>query len=382
MAGKKILLIDADVASRNFVARALQHSYTIFHAGSGREGLIAAWRDRPDIIIIDPILSDIKGEDLAAKLRQDQRTVNVLLIALSGDSTAARAKQCLAAGFNEYIVKSGQALAALNAALNRLLGFSALTSKVGGLLIPFVSAKGGAGTSSLCANVAMNMAANQPEARVVVLDMVLPIGSIASIVGYTGELNLVTMTDMAALDINENYLRENLKQTPSWRFHLLAGSPDPESDNHMNVARIGDIIQALKETYDYVVIDLGRSITKTNLPLIQTADLVVLVTSTDLSAITLTKTISEYLRAKGVNPASMFTILNRAVGLEGLSKVEAEKILEFEIKSTMPYMGSGFAQACHQHIPISVKFPKETAATVLKDAASQIAELARKARGK
>ncbi len=39
MAEKKILVIDADAASRNFVARALQHEgHHALQAGSGKEG--------------------------------------------------------------------------------------------------------------------------------------------------------------------------------------------------------------------------------------------------------------------------------------------------------------------------------------------------------
>ena len=46
-------------------------------------------------------------------------------------------------------------MATLNEAINRLLGINSALVKEGGLLIVFLSAKGGAGTSSLCANLAM-----------------------------------------------------------------------------------------------------------------------------------------------------------------------------------------------------------------------------------
>ena len=80
-------------------------------------------------------------------------------------------------------------------------------------------------------------------------------------------------------------------------------------------------------SYDYVLIDIGRSLSRITLPLIQHADLNILVISTDISTVSLTKTVLEYMKGKGVDPDSVFTILNRAVGLEGLSKSEAEKML-------------------------------------------------------
>lgn len=381
MTEKKILIVDADVASRNFIARTLlEQKYQVIQAGSGKEGLIYAWRDHPDLLIVDPTVADIKGEELAAKLRQDNRTVNLPLIALSSDPNVARIKACLDAGFNEYITKSGQAVPMLNDAVSRLLGITEAATKQGGLLIVFLSAKGGVGVSSLCANIAMNISTNQPEMRVAVVDMVLPIGSIAPIVGYAGAQNLVTVADMSPAEASPDFFRHNLAEMDLWRFHLLSGCPDPESSNHLNVTRIWDIITSLKASYDYVLMDLGRSLSKFSLPLIQHADLIALVVSTDFSTVELTKTLWEYLKNKGVRENSVFTILNRAVGLEGLSKAEAEKLLGIQIKTTMPYLGSNFALANNQHQPFSLKFPTDTAAVIFRETAKEMAVLAKKIR--
>jgi pilus assembly protein CpaE len=191
-------------------------------------------------------------------------------------------------------------------------------------------------------------------------------------VGGDGLTNLVTVTDKNADETTSEFLGERLTMLPLWRFYLLAGSPDPETSSHLKVGRIWDIVNTLKATYDYVIIDLGRSLSKFGLSLIQLADLVALTISADLSTITLTKILLEYLKSKGLNDASFFTILNRAVGLEGLSKPEIEKILGVEIKAAMPYLGSNFALANNQRQPFSLKFPKDTAAIVLSDAAQRM----------
>jgi CheY-like chemotaxis protein len=258
---KKILVVDADVASRNFiVSKLLEQNYEVIQAGSGKEGLISAWRDHPDLVIIDPTVGDLKGEEMAAKLRQDARTVNVPLVALSSDLSVVRIKSCLDAGFSEYITKSGQAVSLLNDSISRLLSITSAVAKQGGFLMIFLSAKGGTGTSSMCANIAMNIAQLQPEARVVVVDLVLPIGSIAPIVGYEGEQNIVTIADMPPAETSPEFFRDELTDMKIWRFHLLAGSPDPESSNHLKAERIWDIIMSLKASYEYVFIDIGRSL--------------------------------------------------------------------------------------------------------------------------
>jgi MinD-like ATPase involved in chromosome partitioning or flagellar assembly/CheY-like chemotaxis protein len=381
MPEKKVLIIDADVASRDFIARnLLEQKYEVIQAGSGKEGLIYAWRDRPDLAVIDPTITDISGEELARKLKQDARTANMPLIALSSDPSVTRIKSCLDAGFSEYITKSGQAVSLLNEMTNRLLGISGASVKQGGLLLVFSSAKGGTGTSSVCANIAMNIGQNQPEARVAVVDMVLPIGSIAQIVGYEGPQNIVTIAEMPPEQVTPEFLRDKLIECKTWRFDLLAGSPDPESSNHLIAGRIGDIVSALKMSYDYVLIDIGRSLSRITLPLIQQADLNILIVSTDKSAVSITKTLLEYMKSKGVTMDSVFAFLNRAVGLEGLSKAETENALEIPIRTTVPYLSSNLAFANSHHQPFALKFPKDTASIVFQEAAKEMSILAHKLR--
>lgn len=381
MPRKKILIVDADVASRNFVARKLlEQNYEVLQAGSGKEGLISAWRDHPNLIIVDPVMMDLSGEEIAVKLKQDARTAELPLIALSGDPSHGRIKSCLDSGFNEYIIKSGQAVATLNDTINRLFGLTANVMDQGGLLIVFLSAKGGTGTSSLCANFAMNISQYQPEARVAVLDLVLPIGSIASIVGYEGEQNIVTVTDMSPAETTPDFFQRELQPVGIWRFNLLAGSPDPESSNQMKVGRIWDVVTSLKASHDYVLVDIGRSLSKITLPLIQHADLVTLIVSTDISAVPLTKTLWDYLKSKGVHENTLYTILNRAVGLEGLSKTDAENKLGMKINISMPYLGTNFSFANSHHQPFSLKFPRDTASIIFQDTAREMAVLAQKIR--
>lgn len=381
MPEKKILIVDEDVASRNFITRnLLDQNYQVIQVGSGREGLISAWRDRPDLIIIDPTIRDLNGEEIALKLKQDARTANTPLIALSSDLGVARGKSCLDAGFNEYITKSGQAVPLLNEAVARLLGVLSAVVKQGGFLMVFLSAKGGTGTSSICANIAMCIAQDQPEARVVVVDLVLPIGSIAPIVGYEGGQNIVTIADMPPAETTPKFFRDELAEMKIWKFHLLAGSPDPESSNQLKAERIWDIVAALKTSYDYVLIDIGRSLSRITLPLIQTADLITLIVSTDTSTVSLTKTLWQYMMNKKVDAASVYTILNRAGGLEGLSKMEAEKMIEMPISATMPYLTSNLAFANTHHQPFTLKFPKDTASIIFLDAAKEMSAQARKLR--
>ena len=110
--------------------------------------------------------------------------------------------------------------------------------------------------------------------------------------------------------------------------------------------------------------------------------MIVLTVGTNLSGVNLTKKAWNYLLDLGIEKDRLFPILNRAVGLEGLTKAEAEKILGFDIKLTVPYMVGNFALANNQNVPVNLKFPNDTVSIVLKQAAIEISKQAMKVQDK
>ncbi len=381
MAASTILVVDEDLASRSYIATALQkEGHRVLQAGSGKEGLIVAWRDRPDIIVAEPCLADLPGEELAARLRSDTRTAHVPLVAFSRDASPARVKSCQDAGFSEYLVKGPQGLAALLGTVNMIAQGEQHAAREGGLLIVFLSAKGGTGTSSLCANMGRSIADQIPEAHIVIADLVLPIGSIAGIVGYREEQNLTTVAALPAEDTTPSYLENRLARLEEWRFHLLAGSPDPQRSSDLPFGRIAQLVGGLKAAYDFVLLDIGRSLSRISLPLIEHADLIAMIVGADISTVDLSRTTWDYLQSKGVQAGAVFPILNRAVGLEGLTKAEIEQKLGIPIKTSIPYLGGNFSMANNQHQPYIQKFPRDTASIALKDTARLMIEAARRVR--
>ena len=367
-----VLIIDADEANRNFLAQLLQKkNYKIRQASSGQDGVRMAEEAAPGMVIFDTKLPDLKSVELIERLLHIPAIANVPCVVLTSHSDPEEMQACLQAGCAEYYVKSGMVMMTLVDSIPRLLadGRRLHRKRDRGSLVVFLSAKGGTGTSSLCANVAMNMANQLVQSTIAVADLVLPIGSIASLVGVPdSDVNLVLVAQEPEEKVTSEYLGKCLPVPPHWLFHLLPGAPDPESSLNLQVGHIPHIVDCLRRSYDYVFVDLGRSLSKISMPLIHDADLIVLILSTDLSTVNHTKKVWHYLRGQGIDANRVFPILNRAVGLEGLTKAEAERILEIEIKLTMPYMMGNFTVANNQNTPISIKFPTDTATMILKQA--------------
>jgi pilus assembly protein CpaE len=378
MESVNVLVIDADEPNRNFLGQLLQKkNYTVKYASTGEEGVRMVDTYSPKLIIFDTQLPDISARELIERLQRNPALADIPCVVLSSHSDPDEMRACLQAGCSEYYIKSGMVMMTLVDAIPHLLvnGKRLRHKQEKGFLFVFLSAKGGTGTSSLCANIGMNMASHLQHSTVAVADLVLPMGSVAPLVGVPEpEFNLVTLAERSEEEIGSDFLGKHLIIPPQWQFHLLPGAPDPEGAGNLQVGHIPTIVNSLRLTHNYVLVDLGRSLSRISLPIIQEADLVVLILSTDLSTVNHTKKLWHYLKGHGINRERVYPILNRAVGLEGLTKSEAEKILELEIKLTIPYMMGNFTLANNQNMPISLKFPTDTTTMILKQAAIEMSQ--------
>lgn len=379
----KILVIDPDENSRKFLVNILRNKdYIVYEANSGYEGSRLISEVNPDIIACDSAVNDLSAEAIILKVRQEIRNNSIPIVVFANQLDSDEMDRLLNAGANDYFGKSGQSIMGFLNNINNLME-SANKKQLEiseGALVVFISAKGGTGTSSLCANIGMNLSRLMTRSTISLVDLVLPIGSLALIAGIDEPFNIVEVSKQPPEKITPEYFREKLIKPQDWLFHLLPGSPDPGVASSFIVENTHHIIQVLRKTYDYVLVDLGRSFSRISLPIIQEADVIVLVLSNDTSSVTLTKRTMDYLSTQDIEQSRIYPILNRAVGLEGLSKAEADKILGTEIRMTVPYMMSNLTLANNQNTPIAAKFPTDTTNLVLKQVAIEISQAAIKNR--
>jgi len=373
-----VLIIDADETSRRFLSTMLQNNdFRVYEAKSAIEGLQKISENIPHIISCDTNILDMRAYEFIQSLRQEKKFALTPIVVFSADPDPDEMEQCTKAGGNEYYVKSGKSTNTFIKNITPLLLAmkDAHPEEEMGILSVFLSAKGGTGTSSICANVAMSLSKLMTSSTVALVDMVLPIGSQCLITGCAGDFNLINVSQLDPEELTSAYLRENLIRPKNWHFDLLPGSPDPGTAGDFNVAHAPNIIDALRKAYDYVLVDFGRSFSRISLPIIQQADVAVLVLSNDLSTVTLTKRTLDYLQEQGIRQERLYPMLNRAVGLEGLTKSEAEEILGIEIRTTIPYMHSNLTLANNQNVPFESKFPTDSANFVFKQMAVEISRL-------
>jgi two-component system KDP operon response regulator KdpE len=98
-----ILVIDHEQQIRRFIAAGLElHGYSVSEADSGAMGLNTATVIRPDLIILDPALSDMNGADVLKTIRSWS---NVPVIILSVQSEEEHKVHFLRSGADDYMTK-------------------------------------------------------------------------------------------------------------------------------------------------------------------------------------------------------------------------------------------------------------------------------------
>lgn len=103
---RQVLVVDDDDDCATLLVLLLEHDgHEVRTAFDGRTALEAVDGFRPDVVILDLLLSDMTGYQLAAALRDRTKTEASILVALTGlDGDEVRDK-CRGAGFDCHIVK-------------------------------------------------------------------------------------------------------------------------------------------------------------------------------------------------------------------------------------------------------------------------------------
>lgn len=102
----KVLLIDDDQAILTVFETALKkEGFEVITALDGKTGLEKAKIERPNLILLDQILPDMKGNDLLKTLKQDLITQKIPVAILSNFGQNELVQEAINAGAIDYILK-------------------------------------------------------------------------------------------------------------------------------------------------------------------------------------------------------------------------------------------------------------------------------------
>ena len=106
MAGERILVVEDNEKNMKLVRDVLQaKGYRILEATTGARAVQLAAEHGPDLVLMDIHLPGGDGLDTLGRLRADERTAPVPVIALTAQAMQGDRERFLAAGFDDYVAK-------------------------------------------------------------------------------------------------------------------------------------------------------------------------------------------------------------------------------------------------------------------------------------
>ncbi|HEY7714511.1 MAG TPA: response regulator [Candidatus Binatia bacterium] len=106
MSNKTILYVEDNEYNLKIVRQLLSRtSYRLIEAMDGEEGVAAARRELPDLILMDIQLPKISGLDATRELRVDPKTAHIPIVAITSFALSGDSEKAKDAGATAYLAK-------------------------------------------------------------------------------------------------------------------------------------------------------------------------------------------------------------------------------------------------------------------------------------
>src|SRR4051812_42263046 len=103
---KKIIIVDDDRETREMLKMALElEGYDVSQAANGLRLISTLHVDRPDLILLDVMMSWIDGFELCRAVKKNEEFNGIPVIFISAKKTASDIRTGLAAGASDYFSK-------------------------------------------------------------------------------------------------------------------------------------------------------------------------------------------------------------------------------------------------------------------------------------
>jgi pilus assembly protein CpaE len=384
----RLLIVDDISSTRDNLQKLLSFEDDIEVAGTaadGREGLEAAHRLQPDIVLTDVNMPVMDGIQLTETLASELPTSPVIIMSVQGERDYLR--RAMQAGAREFLIKPFSH-DELVAAIRRVYQ---LEQKKGTFLaktapaqpdtpavprgtgpaevILVFSGKGGVGKSLIATNLAVALA-EQAGGRVALVDLDLQFGDIGVMLNLDHSRSITELVDGSS-GIDDESLGEVLATGPSGIKVLLAPI-SPELADLVTAEHVRAVIAELRRTFDYVIVDSASHLTEFNLEVIELAQRVLVVTALTIPAIKDAKLTLKVLESLSVDPESIMLVVNRVDGYADFNQESIEQSLRSPVAVQIPHDPRIIGDAITRGLPFVTAHPEAEVSRALRELVARI----------
>jgi len=271
--------------------------------------------------------------DQAVKLiqRLTRECPNTTVVSAAYQASGELILQSLRAGAREFLSLPIRA-EELKTVLDRISDFSSHAveaPKKKGRMVAVFSSKGGCGTSFIATNLAA-----ATGVKTVLVDLNLQAGDLPLFLGIDPKYSIADMSDnRARLD---DALIASFVTPHSAKLSLLAAPKEADSADEIEPEHVFEVLQRLRESYEYVVLDPQHTFDAITLAALDQSDEIVLVLTLDIPAIRSTQRALEIFDRLGYPRKKVRIVVNRWSKQIDLDLRQVEKFLNEPVVAFIP----------------------------------------------
>jgi pilus assembly protein CpaE len=218
------------------------------------------------------------------------------------------------------------------------------------MIVSYLGTKGGTGTTTLAVNGAADIRriTNRPT---VIVDLKSGPGDVALFLGLRPRHSVLTALDhLAWIDppMLSRYVIEH-----ECGLHVLAGGDEFGRPAPREADAVEQTLRALNTIYDYVILDVGTSLTMPNAGALQLSDSILMVANPDVPCLRNLQRLIDAAKTAGVPGERLQIVLNRASEFGVLSTAQIERVLGFNISFSVNSDYRTIASAVNSGVPVS-----------------------------
>jgi len=295
------------------------------------------------------IFSLINNNNYSNIMLKHLTETNSNIIVLSNNYSTNLVIQALRIGVTDFIQKPIVKKDFLNAIKKCNQTKNSRTEKSN--VISIFSNKGGIGKTALATNLAVEFA-RQTRERVVLVDLNIPLGDVTTFINIKPTVSIVTAVEKAAHKGEEAVL-EACKQYKDTSLYVLAEPMYMEESQALKPKQIAELFAYLKSKFSYILVDMGTTIDKLNIEILEASDLILLVSIVNLPLIRNCQRCLDLFKNLGFKDEKTKIIVNRYLDNDEIKIEDVEKVLNQKIYWKIPNNYFAIMSSINKATPVS-----------------------------
>lgn len=218
-------------------------------------------------------------------------------------------------------------------------------------IISVFSNKGGVGKTALATNLAVEFAKLTRE-KVALVDLNLPIGDVTTFLDIKPTIDISEIVNNAEQN-DSNFILEACRRYKDTSLYVLAEPPYIEQTRTLSPAQVVKLFEYLRETFSYIVVDMGTSVDKLNMTILEYSDIILLVTIVNLPLIRNCQRCLDLFENLEFPSSKTKVIINRYLENDEITVEDVEKTLNKNVYWKVPNNYFTIMSSINKGIPVS-----------------------------